>query len=185
MHCSSFEHLLDAYLERDLPPRTMRRIADHLHRCRSCTATMQELRVVDALLATTKPIELPPDFAQAAMTHVRTLPKPRHSAGAAWIALAFYVICAWIAASLMIVSVRRGFPTLGLGAFESSISGVLHGGAWQALVATLRAFTPVTPLLAATVAIVLVVDVALAVGVLFFYRAVRPWLAARLAEREA
>lgn len=100
-------------------------------------------------------------------------------------ALAFYVICVWIAASVIMVFVRSGFPALGLGAFENWISDVLHGGAWQALVATLRAFTPVTPLLAATVAVVLAVDVALAVGVLFFYRAVRPWLAARLSEREA
>jgi anti-sigma factor RsiW len=184
MRCLACELLLDAYLERELPPRITRAVAQHLSRCPSCTATMQELRVVDGLLATTKPVELPSNFAASAMAHVRSLPKPRRSGGALWIALAFYVVCAWIAAWVVAIVARSSVP-FGTGIFERGIADVVGGGSWHALVGTLRAFSPLTPLVAPAVAIALVLDLALAGAVLFFYRAVRPWLAAQLAEPEA
>jgi anti-sigma factor RsiW len=183
MRCLACELLLDAYLERELPPRTMRAVAEHLRRCPSCAATLQELRVVDGLLATTKPVELPANFALSAMAHVRSLPKPRHRAGALWIALALYVVCAWIAAWVVLVASRSSLP-LGTGFFGRSVADVI-GGPWHSLLGTLSAFTPLTTLIAPAVAIALVLDLALASGLLFFYRAVRPWLVAQLAEPEA
>jgi predicted anti-sigma-YlaC factor YlaD len=185
MRCFSCEPLLDAYLERELPPRTMRVVADHLRHCPSCTATLAELRVVDGLLATTRPVALPANFAFAAMTHVRSLPKPRRTAGALWIVLAFYVVCAWIAVWVATVALRGGAPVLGTGLFESSITDAVHAGPWEAAIGTMRAFSPLTPLVVPALATALVLDVALAAGVLFFYREIRPWLAARLSEREA
>jgi anti-sigma factor RsiW len=184
MRCFSCEVLLDAYLERELPPRMMRAVANHLRRCPSCAATLSELRVVDGLLVTTRPVELPPNFAFAAMTHVRNLPKPRRTSGALWIALALYVVCAWIAVWVATIALR-GAPALGTGFVESSVADAMHAGPWHALATTLRAFTPLTPLVAPALAIALLLDLALAAGVLFFYRAVRPWLAARISEREA
>ncbi|MBV8375172.1 MAG: zf-HC2 domain-containing protein, partial [Candidatus Eremiobacteraeota bacterium] len=180
MRCLACELLLDAYLERELPPRTMRAVANHLRRCPSCTAMLAELRVVDGLLATTKPVELPPNFAHAAMAQVHSLPKPRRSGGALWIALVFYVVCAWIAAWVAAIVLRGGWPLFGTGFFYRSVADVIHGGPWEALVGTLRAFTPLGPLVAPAVAIALILDLALAGGVLFFYRAIRPWLAAQL-----
>jgi anti-sigma factor RsiW len=185
MRCLACELLLDAYLERELPPRTMRRVANHLRNCPSCTATLAELRVVDGLLATTKPVELPPNFAHAAMAQVRILPKPRPTRGVMWIALAFYLVCAWIAAWVIAMLVRGGLPAFGTGFLERIFADATHGGSWHALIGTLSAFTPLTPLVAPALGVALVLDVALGAGVLFFYREIRPWLVARLSEREA
>jgi anti-sigma factor RsiW len=185
MRCFSCEMLLDAYLERELSARTMRAVADHVRRCPLCAATLRELRVVDGLLATTRPATLPPNFASTAMTHVRTLPKPRRATGALWIALAFYVVSAWIVIWIATIVLRGGSAAFGTGFFESNVTAAMHAGPLQALTAALRALTPLTPLLAPALAMALLLDLALAVGVAFFYRAVRPWLAARLLEPEA
>ncbi len=57
-------HLLErlsAYLDGDLPESECRRIASHARRCRSCSATLEDLRRTTGLCraAATRPLPLP------------------------------------------------------------------------------------------------------------------------------
>ncbi|MGA7570105.1 MAG: zf-HC2 domain-containing protein, partial [Candidatus Aquilonibacter sp.] len=72
MRCSSCEPLLDRYIEGTLTPREMTRVTAHLHACPHCESLLTELRVVDALLATTAPMELAPNFTFAVMAEARS-----------------------------------------------------------------------------------------------------------------
>ena len=79
MRCSSCEPLLDRYVEGTLTPREMARVTAHLRSVRTAKRCLTELRVVDALLATTAPVELAPNFTFAVMAEARTAPDPRSS----------------------------------------------------------------------------------------------------------
>ena len=66
MRCSSCEPMLDGYLETALSRRHMRDVALHVNWCRACTALLDELRVVDALLTTVRaPGSVGSDFTAA------------------------------------------------------------------------------------------------------------------------
>ncbi|MFZ0364883.1 MAG: zf-HC2 domain-containing protein, partial [Candidatus Cybelea sp.] len=100
MRCSSCEPRLDAYLEGALPRRQARAIAGHLHACKSCNALLHELRVVDALLSTTRPPKVAADFTASVVsaTDVRPPKAPRRVPIVA--ALLLYVGVAWTLAAI-------------------------------------------------------------------------------------
>src|ERR1700752_4100334 len=98
MHCSSCEPLLDRYLEGTLTPRQMARVREHVNRCAHCASLLTELRVVDALLATTRPVELAPNFTFAVMAETRATPMHAAPRFPLWGALSAYIVAAWLLA---------------------------------------------------------------------------------------
>jgi anti-sigma factor RsiW len=173
--------MLDAYLDHELRPKAAARVRHHLRACTACTALLHELRVVDGLLETARTQELPPNFSFAAMAEIRNMAPPHKRHGTLWIGLAMYLVCAWIAASVAIAVARGGRWS---DVLAGTFAAVTSGNEWHAIAGMLHAMSGFTPFVVPAVVIVLAVDVALIAAVFFFYRAVRPWLAARLADGE-
>ena len=182
MRCSSCEILLDRYVEGTLSPNQMRQIGEHLKTCASCAALVTELRVVDALLATTPLADLAPNFTFALMAEVRTMRVPLTRTHSILAILTFYLIAAWIVAG-------TAFATLdGKTAFFASTATALRtslGHSIGALAGTAHALGPATPAVVGIVTSVLALDVMLIAAIFFFHHSIRPRLSARLARSEA
>ncbi|MHB8146027.1 MAG: anti-sigma factor family protein [Vulcanimicrobiaceae bacterium] len=179
MRCSSCEPLLDQYIEGTLIVREMNGVREHLRECAMCTSLIAELRVVDALLATTVKHELPPNFTFAVMAQARSLSAPSTARGSIWTMFGVYLIATWIALS-------AGFWAFGTRASLASLSlrdALAH--AFGALSGAAHAFAPATPLVIGGMVTILAVDVVLVCGVVAFYTHVRPRLIAHLVPLEA
>ncbi len=174
MHCSSCEIELDRYLEGTLSPRRMAQIREHVNSCEPCRALLDEVKVVDALLFTTKPPVLPENFTFQIMAEVNAMPVPQARTHRLWSFLAVYSAAAWVATFIALVVTGTSPATL----------LALIGNAGHALATSIAAafsIVPQTaPQLAAIGVLVLVVDAFLAAGVAFLYFTVRPRLAAAL-----
>ena len=182
MRCSSCEIVLDRYVEGTLPAREMAAVSRHLQTCDACTHLLGELRVVDALLATTKSVDLAPNFTFAVMAEARALRIIERRSLSLWAVLSFYVIAAWLGLSgIALVSGGR-LPWLGAG-LSSIRNGI--GDAFAAVAGAAQGFGSVTPLVVGTVAAILVLDVVLAATIFIAYRTIRPRLAAQLARSES
>lgn len=141
-----------------------------------------ELRVVDALLATTRVVDLAPNFTFAIMAEVRTIPVTASRRVSPWALVSFYLVGVWIA---MVAAALAFAPHLGI---LSTIALRARHSVLEALSAvagTAHAFAPSAPFVAAFVVSVLVLDLALIAALIVFYRNVRPRLAAQLAASEA
>lgn len=182
MRCSSCEILLDRYVEATLSAKQMLAVSKHVQSCTSCASLVTELRVVDALLSTTKTVELAPNFTFALMAEVRTMPAPSMRKLSMWAVLSFYTVGAWIA---VITAMLTFAPHLGVLSSFALRARSSIGEAIDAIGGTAHAFGPSAPFVAAFVVTVLAVDVALAAALILFYRNVRPRLAAQLATSEA
>jgi anti-sigma factor RsiW len=164
MRCSWCEPLLDAYLENALPPRQMREIGAHVRRCRSCEALLAELRVVDALLTTASPpASVGSEFTAAVVSATAQAHQPPRQRTPLWVFLALYLALGW---SFIGILALRG------DVFSSMISPVIASSmrALSETGAVLSALSPGTPMLAALVSSVLLIDVILVAALLFFVR---------------
>ena len=182
MRCSSCEPLLDRYVEGTLAPKQARDVELHVATCASCAALLAEIRVVDALLATARPAELAPNFTFAVMAEVRSLPAPHRTRAPIAAILGGYLLGAWFLFTAIAIALAGRLPALA--AFENS---ELHAAS-QALRAFVGAGAPLAPAMPAILTAVvglLVVDAIFLTCVIFFYRDVRPRLAAHLARSEA
>lgn len=170
MRCSSCEILLDRYVEGTLTPREMLRVSAHLRTCAHCESLLAELRVVDALLATTKPAELAPNFTFAVMADVRTTPMHEQRRLSVWAVLTFYVVAAWIAVSGLYVALGGHAPYL-----ASLVHMLAHGGSrsLDAVAAIAKAISPATPLLLGGSVGILILDAVLIAGAVVLYRTLR------------
>ncbi|MBV8118125.1 MAG: zf-HC2 domain-containing protein [Candidatus Eremiobacteraeota bacterium] len=182
MRCSSCEPLLDRYVEGTLRQRQMLAVTAHLKSCDACVGLVNELRVVDALMATTKAADLPANFTFAVMAEVRTMPVAIERRISVWSFLIFYLVAAWIALSgafayfggrVAFVQHAGGSIAASLHEIAAAIGGIAHG------------IGPAAPIALALGAAVLIIDVLLAVALFFFYRSIRPRLVAALARSEA
>lgn len=174
MRCSSCEPLLDAYLEGTLRRRQARAIGAHLRSCPSCAALLGELRVVDALLTTARPHNVAPDFTASVVSATKeTHPRlPRRMPVV--VALLLYVVVAW---ALIALAVLRGHEFVGMViAFAAGAQRDL-----AAVGAATRALSPATPLAAATMTGVLLIDLLLLYAIFYGYRRLRPAIALYLA----
>ena len=180
MPCSSFEMLLDRYIEGTLPPAQMGSVAKHLRGCASCTHLLTELRVVDALLATTKPAELAPNFTFAIMAETRTMPAPRRRPRAPWPVLIGYLLCAW---ALVIGAFVFGFSA-SLRVFVAPAFAIA-GNAGAAVLGVAHGVGATTPFGIGLGAGVFMLDVLLALGGIFAYRALHARISDRLNRTEA
>ena len=182
MRCSSCEILLDRYVEGTLSANQMLHISEHLKTCPSCAALVTELRVVDALLATTRAADLAPNFTFALMAEVRTMRVPQQRLHSIWALLAFYLIAAWVVTGTT-------FAMFGnrLGALSSSSLALRDSftHSFGALSGAAHALGPATPAVVGIVAAVLALDVMLIAAIYFFHQTIRPRLSARLARSEA
>jgi anti-sigma factor RsiW len=100
MHCSSFEPLLDEYVDGVLAPREHALVAAHVAGCSSCAGLHEELRVIDALLLTPRTLEPAANFTFKVMAEVRSLPAPAHHHVPALPVIAAYLAFAWTAIAL-------------------------------------------------------------------------------------
>lgn len=179
MRCSWSERLLDRYVECSLPPRTMHEVAGHIATCVGCSALLTELRVVDALLETIKPPELPINFTFAVMADVRTAPQPHVARFAWWAVGLIYLTLAWIA-GLGIALEADGATRAALArAFAPLVADWNTIG--NALGGTSHALGSGGPLVTGAGFAILIADLVALSAVLYFYRHVRPRLAAQLA----
>ncbi len=176
MSCSSSEALFEAYLDDTLLPSQRARLLTHLNRCGRCKGVLDELRVVDALLATPREIALPENFTFATLAEVRSLPRPHVSRAPVYAYLISYLVAAWllIGAALLLASpTMRAFGETALDVslqFAHALGAVAHAG--------VRVLGDVGALGTAVGAVILL-DAAIAAGLIFGF-VVRPRLTQRL-----
>ncbi len=182
MRCSSCEPLLDRYVEGTLRAHEMARVSAHLRSCPRCEALLTELRVVDALLATTAPVELAPNFTFAVMAEARTSPIRARRPLSLWAVLTFYVVGAWIALSGLYAVFGTRVPYL-----AGAGRAIAHATTQNlgALSAAAQGFSPATPFVLGGAIGILLLDALLLGSALFLYRAARVRLAASAARSEA
>jgi anti-sigma factor RsiW len=166
VRCSSCEPLLDRYFEGTLKPPVMRAISAHLRSCPHCTALLDEVNVIDALLATTRATEPAPNFTFAIMAEVRSMPAPRKRHHPAPRLVALYIALAWAAAIIWFIASgvsprAMGFALMhGAARLGSIFTSFAAGGA--------HALGHSTAALAAIGIVVLALDIAVAVGLARF-----------------
>jgi anti-sigma factor RsiW len=175
--CSSAEARFEAYLDGTLLPAQRARLLAHLGGCGRCKGVLEELRVVDALIASPREIELPQNFTFAMMAEVRSLPRPHVSTAPLYAYLVSYLAASWLligAGFLLAPGAIRAFGETALdlsSEFARSIAIVGHAGA-----RALGDFGPLGAFLGAAIVIDVVVALALVVG----FTIVRPRLAERI-----
>jgi anti-sigma factor RsiW len=182
VRCSSCEPLLDRYVEGTLSAREMARVSSHLRTCERCEALLTELRVIDALLATTAPVELAPNFTFAVMAEARTTPMRARRPLSLWAVLTFYIVGVWIALSGLYAIFGTRVPYL------ATAGGALAHATTQnlgTLSATTRDLGPATPFVLGGAIGILLLDALLLGSALFLYRAAHVRLAARAERSEA
>lgn len=180
MRCSSCKPLLDRYAEGSLTMQQLARISAHLSGCGECSAVLEELKVVDGLLATMSAPPAPPlNFTFAVMAEVRPLPIPAVPRTNVFALAGAYTLVAWaiIALWLQLSGVGVAGALTLLAEFAAQTAGSAH-----ALTAAVSGvFGSGTPQVTAFVLTVLALDAAVGIGIAIVYFVVRPRLAARLA----
>ena len=175
MRCSSFEPLLDAYLEGMLSARRSRAVAHHLRRCTACESLLHELRVVNALLTTASaPGSVGSEFTKAIVSQARQNAPHAVKRFPLWVPLLGYLAAAWA---------LLGFAASRANEFSGFFKGLAAQSARSLLAvdAALRVISPASSLLAAAVSGVLLLDVVLFCAIFYGYRRLRPVLAVYLA----
>ena len=171
MRCSSCEPLLAAFLEMSLGQRRGAKVAAHLSVCPSCSALLSELRVIDALLATaSSPGRVASNFTASVVSATRAAEPHARRRMPLWLPLVAYLAIAW---SLVVFAAARGYGPSGIAA--SLVAPAARGLA--ALDAALRALAPATPVAAAAVTGVLLIDLLLLCAFFYGYRRLQPAIA--------
>lgn len=172
MRCSSCEPLLAEYIDGTLSARRMAVVARHVHGCAPCTALVEELKVVDALLTTASAPELPPNFTFAVMAHARSMPAPQPHRAPVWLATGGYLLAVWLlAAGWFLV---RGTGAIAaaqhaLAPFGAGMIAVVNAGAGAS-----HALAPNALVAGGLIGIVLTLDLLALSALLYYYRNVRP-----------
>jgi anti-sigma factor RsiW len=110
--CSSCEQRFEAYLDDTLLPVQRAQVITHVNACGRCRGVLDELRVVDALLAAPRSVELPENFTFVTMAEVRSVPRPHVSHAPTFAYLVSYLVAAWLligAGFLLAPNVMRAF----------------------------------------------------------------------------
>jgi anti-sigma factor RsiW len=182
VRCSSFERALDEYVEGDVPPREREQIEEHLAGCASCRMLVEELRVVDALLARPRTLEPAADFTRATMSEVLATAPPAAPQSQFWPITLAYLVFAWAVLAVWFtvngpiahlteeVLASLWFAAASWFTAISSIVGHTFGGAGAAI--------------ALLGVAVLCLDALLAIALVAMLKVVRPRLAAKLSSGE-
>lgn len=177
MSCNSSEALFEAYLDDTLLPAQRARLLAHVNACGRCKGVLEELRVVDALLASPREVRLPENFTFATMAEVRSLPRPHVSSVPIYGYLAAYLVAAW---ALIGLGFLFAWPALrAFGETALDVSGqFIHtfGALGRAGGRVLGDFSSLGTFVGAAIVLDVVVAFALIVGL----TVLRPRLAERL-----
>ena len=180
MRCSSCKPLLDRYAEGSLPMHRLARISAHLSGCGECCAVLEELKVVDGLLATMSAPPVPPlNFTFAVMAEVRALPVPAVPRSNVIALAGAYTLVAWAMIALWLQ--LSGIGVAGALTLLAQFAAQTAGSAHALTAAVSGVFGSGTPQVTAFVLTVLALDAAVGIGIAIVYFVVRPRLAARLA----
>jgi anti-sigma factor RsiW len=132
MRCSSFEPLLDRYVDGELAPRVRARVAKHVLTCANCAGLLEEFRVIDALLLQPRRIEAAPNFTFKVMADVRSLPRPRPHHVPPLPLLASYLVFGWVAiGGFLLLGGSGARAMLGWLATEAGLLGAQLGSLAQ------------------------------------------------------
>lgn len=179
MRCSSCNSLLDRYLEGSLSTPQLLQLTAHLGTCAKCGDILEELKVVDGLLATISTPEPAPNFSFAVMAEIRTMPQPASSRLNVAALLGGYIVTAWAIIAIWLrlagVTVQTALSN------TASAFGQFGSGVHHITTGAINSFGHGTPLVTTFVLSVLTLDFAVAAGVIIVYTIVRPRLAAHLA----
>jgi anti-sigma factor RsiW len=131
VNCTSSEQQFEAYLDNTLIPVRRASLLAHLGTCGRCKGILDELRVVDALLASPREIELPENFTFATMAEVRSMPKPHVSHAPAPVVayLVSFLVAAWLLIGAAFVFGGPGMRVAGETALGVSIEALRTLGA--------------------------------------------------------
>ena len=69
--CTEFEALLDLYVDGELSPEEMGRVADHLDQCEACRSYVDDALAIRAAFPQAEDLELPEGFTESVMEAVR------------------------------------------------------------------------------------------------------------------
>jgi anti-sigma factor RsiW len=175
--CSSSEDLFEAYLDGTLLPAQRARLLTHLAACGACKGMLEELRVVDALIASPRHVDLPANFTFATMAEVRSLPRPHATDAPVYAYVVSYLVAAWLligAGFLFAATAMRAFgeTALDVSASFARVFGIV-GHASARIAGDFGALGPV-------LGVVIVLDVAVVLALVVGFTVVRPRLAERL-----
>jgi len=165
--------LLDAYIEGSLRPREARALRAHLGVCPACAGLLQELRVVDALLTTARPPGVAADFTAAVVSAATAAPPHKPRRPSLGLAVLLYLGAVW---GLAIFAFARSSDLAGW--WGDAVAQSARDAA--AFSAAAHALAPATPLAAAAVSGVLLVDLFLLAALIYGYRRFHPALATYL-----
>jgi anti-sigma factor RsiW len=177
MRCSWCEPRLDAYLEATLRPRDARAVGAHVRSCAACATFLEELRVIDALLATARPPGVAPDFTAAVVSATHATPTRAPRRLPLGVALLLYLGIAWALAAIFALRTSQAGQVLGAASAFARSNVAAFGAA-------ARVIAPAAPLAAAAVTGILLVDLLLLVALLYGYRRFRPLIALYLVRGE-
>lgn len=127
MSCSASEALFERYLDDTLTPAQRARLLAHLAECGRCAGVLEELRVVDALLAEPRRVELPPNFTFATLAEVRALPRPHASRAPLLAYVVSYLAAAWLLAGAGFLLAPQALRAFGETAFDA-VMQIVHAG---------------------------------------------------------
>jgi anti-sigma factor RsiW len=175
--CSSSEALFERYLDDTLVPAQRARLLAHLQGCGRCKGVLDELRVVDALIAAPRTVGLPENFTFATMAEVRSLPRPHVSPAPVVAYLVSYLAAAWLlvgAGFLLASSAMRAFGET----IVDEAAQLAHPLGVLGHVAT--RFLDDFGAFGTVIGVGILVDAMLAIAVVFGFTVVRPRLIERL-----
>ena len=177
MSCSSSEALFEAYLDDTLAPAQRARLLRHVNACGACKGVLDELRVVDALLASPRAVELPENFTFATMAEVRSLRRPVASPVPLYAYLVSYLVAAWLLIGAGFLLAGPTMRTLGETVLDVSGSLVRTFGSLGHAGARLAGdLGPLGSLIGAAI----VLDVAFVAALVVGFAVIRPRIADRL-----
>lgn len=177
MNCSSFEERFEEYLDGTLAAPLRARLRAHLAGCGGCAGMFEELRVVEALIAAPRTVELPENFTFATMAEVRALPRPHVSSAPVVAYFVSYLVAAWLLIGAGFLLSGRTMRALGetaldlTGSLTRSLGALAHAGG-----RVLGDFGGIGTLLGTA----LVLDLAVVAVLVFGFAVVRPRIAERL-----
>jgi anti-sigma factor RsiW len=180
MRCSLYSSRLDEYIDGALSATDRREVENHVEWCSECATLLEELRVVDALLlSANSPIEPSANFTFRVMAEVRSLPQPHVRRTPMFAVVATYLAFAWSAIGLWFAlgpsSAHASFSVLrdAILQYRDTFSVLTR--------AVAQVFGHGLPGIAASVSIILSLDVIAAAATIGAYFVVRPRVLARLA----
>jgi len=183
MRCARSEQFFEGLLDGTLAGPKRVALERHLSTCERCGLTLQELRVIDALLLAPRRLEPAANFTFKTMAEIRSAPAPQQGPRLWPWFLGFYLALSWAAIGAWFAIGRPD----GLASFALAIDALRH--AMAALDGIARVVGTGFGLgyagVAGLMTFLLVFDLALLCGVLMLRAVIRPRLATHLTRTEA